>query len=229
VETGTAFSLTGKDKPNGNPGATGLKAASRDTSDRGARRHLAGDVGGAKTDYEAALALDPNNATAHNNLGFLLAQQGLFDAAVGHYEKALELDPRKSMAMANMGITRVSQGQDEEGLAWLRRAVETDQRNILAWDNLCRLLLKMRRLTEAEAASRAGIESANNDARLYLTLGLAVAGQQRLAEAADLLKRAVELDPESGERMGATRRGALAEAGSGLRRGRPAPRRGNVT
>jgi len=193
----TAFSLTGADKPNGSGGANRQKPGSREASDRGARRHLEGDIEGAKSEYRSALELDPGNATAHNNLGFLLAQEGQFDEAVAHYQRALEIDPQKSMAMANMGIVQVAQGNDEGGVEWLRRSVEANPANVLAWDNLSRLLLKLGRLTEAEAAARTVLEQAPHEGRIYLTLGLAVAGQQRIREAIEILRRAVELDPDS--------------------------------
>ena len=188
----TMFSLTGTPSPNG--GANGSSSGSREASDRGARSHLEGDLEGAKAAYLAALELDRDNATAHNNLGFLLAQEGKLEEAVRHYERALEIDPRKSMAMVNLGIARVAQDDEEAALQWLQKAVEADSSNLLAWDNLGRLLLKMGRLAEAEAAARAALELAPHDDRLHLALGLAVAGQQRLTEAVEILRRAVQLD-----------------------------------
>src|SRR5262249_14780038 len=43
----------------------------------------------------------------------------------------------------------------------------------------------------------AALEAAPHDGRMYLTLGLAVAGQQRLTEAVEILRRAVQLEPNS--------------------------------
>ena len=48
--------------------------STRDHNNRGALLHLDGDLAGARAEYEAALAIDPDNVTALNNLGFLLAQ-----------------------------------------------------------------------------------------------------------------------------------------------------------
>ena len=50
---------------------------------RGALRHAEGDLDGAEADYRAAIELDPSNATAHSNLGFLLAVLGRHDEAIG--------------------------------------------------------------------------------------------------------------------------------------------------
>src|SRR5262249_23308454 len=150
-----------------------------------------GDLENAKQDYLSALTDDPNNATAHNNLGFLLAQEGDWDEAIRHYNQALRIDPGKSMAMANMALAYVAQGNDEAGIEWLRNAVEADSTNLLAWENLSRLFLKLNRFGDAEAAARMTSNLSPHEARFYLVLGLSVAGQQRLTEAAEILHRAV--------------------------------------
>ena len=90
----------------------GARDASRAASDRGARLHLAGDADGAAAAYGEALELDPANATAHNNLGFLLAQAGDLDEAVRHYETALRLDPGRGVTLANLGMARALQGDE---------------------------------------------------------------------------------------------------------------------
>src|SRR5437667_5365907 len=75
---------------------------SRAASDRGAWQHIEGDLAGARATYESAIEADPANATAHNNLGFLLMQQGDLEAAIASFERALSIDPAKSTALANL-------------------------------------------------------------------------------------------------------------------------------
>ena len=43
--------------------------------------------------YQAALALDPNDATAQQNLATMLAQTGQIDEAIVHNRRALAIDP----------------------------------------------------------------------------------------------------------------------------------------
>src|SRR6266542_4282001 len=146
----TAFSLTGNsahEEPD-------PQDRSRKASDRGALRHLEGDLAAARAEYLAALADNPNNATAHNNLGFLLAQQGDLDGAIEHYEIALTIDPTRSMALANLGIARAAQGQIDQGIALLRQAVDSDASNTIAWENLAKLLMGAGQAAEAETAWR---------------------------------------------------------------------------
>ena len=43
--------------------------------------------------FEQAVAKEPNNARAHNNLAVALEASGEFARALGEYKRALELDP----------------------------------------------------------------------------------------------------------------------------------------
>ena len=72
-------------------------------NNRGAMRHLQGDRVGARREYEAALAADSANATALNNLGFLLAQEGRFADAIEPLRQALGLDPNNPTASWTSG------------------------------------------------------------------------------------------------------------------------------
>ena len=58
---------------------------SREHNDRGVNLLLQGDLEGARAEYQAALEADPGNATAFNNLGFLMAQEGRLEEAIGLY------------------------------------------------------------------------------------------------------------------------------------------------
>jgi tetratricopeptide (TPR) repeat protein len=54
--------------------------------------------------YRDALECDPWLAEAHNNLGILLAEGGMFDHAAAHYRKALDSNPRFAEAHNNLGV-----------------------------------------------------------------------------------------------------------------------------
>lgn len=56
--------------------------------------------------FEKAVALDPENAHALNNLAVALEQQGLFDKAREAYEKALKLKPDSVYIQQNFDLFR---------------------------------------------------------------------------------------------------------------------------
>ena len=52
--------------------------------------------------YERALAVQPGNAIAHNNLGANLESLGKREEAIVHYRRAAELRPRWPVARENL-------------------------------------------------------------------------------------------------------------------------------
>jgi Flp pilus assembly protein TadD len=56
--------------------------------------------------FERAVLLDPDNASALNNLGIALEQQGEFEKAREAYEKALELKPDDLYIQQNYDLFR---------------------------------------------------------------------------------------------------------------------------
>ena len=57
-----------------------------------------GDLAGAVRESEAAVRLDPNDAEAHNNLGFLLLLSRRREDAAAQFNEALRLDPNSVKA-----------------------------------------------------------------------------------------------------------------------------------
>jgi Flp pilus assembly protein TadD len=60
-------------------------------------------VTGALSDFNQALALDPNFAAAYNNRGYDRQQLGDIDGALADYEKAISLDPGEAYYYNNRG------------------------------------------------------------------------------------------------------------------------------
>jgi Flp pilus assembly protein TadD len=56
--------------------------------------------------FEKAVALDPQNASALNDLGIAYEQQGSFDKARDAYEKALKLKPGNTYIQQNYDLFR---------------------------------------------------------------------------------------------------------------------------
>lgn len=56
--------------------------------------------------FEQATALDPESASAYNNLGVTLEQQGEFDKARAAYERALQLSPKNISIQQNFDLFR---------------------------------------------------------------------------------------------------------------------------
>jgi TolB-like protein/tetratricopeptide (TPR) repeat protein len=90
-----------------------------------ARYHF--DLPGALEDYERAIQLSPNDATAHHWLGGdCFAATGQHSREVSELKRALELDPLSFIINTNLGVAYTRAGRLEEAVAQLRKAIQMD-------------------------------------------------------------------------------------------------------
>ncbi len=84
--------------------------------------YKSGDLAMAVQSYEQAIALDPERANYHLNLGEALRLSGRSDAAEAAILQAIQLDPRLPEAHSKLGHARAMRGDHAQGAADLRRA-----------------------------------------------------------------------------------------------------------
>ncbi len=170
--------------------------------------HGRGDLAEAMQLYQSALELDADNASAHNNLGFVLGQQQQWPEALAHLRTALRLNPQLSMAHSNLGQLLVATGQAAEGIDHLERAVACDPDNITAWDNLARIRILLGDFEGGEYAAIRALKLRPHDPHLLTRLGIALAAQKRVAEALQCYQQAIAIDRNHSEawaQLGITR------------------------
>jgi len=83
-----------------------------------------GERGEAATHWRRAIALHPNFAQAHMNLGNVLREEGHIDEALPHLRQALNLQP-SPFAYNNLGLALAGRG-DPQAAMLFRRAIEMD-------------------------------------------------------------------------------------------------------
>jgi tetratricopeptide (TPR) repeat protein len=107
------------------------------------------DAKRAREAYEEALALDPDHAGAHVNLGRLLHEAGDPAAAEPHYERALEVRPEDATAAYNLGVALEDLGKLPEALLAYQKAVRLEPDNVDAHYNAASLAERLGRSAEA--------------------------------------------------------------------------------
>ena len=68
--------------------------------------------------YRKAIGLDPQNASAHFNLGYVLHGQKEYASALDEYRRCLECDPERLDALLNAGKLALVAERDREEARW---------------------------------------------------------------------------------------------------------------
>lgn len=115
--------------------------------------------------FTAAIAINPGNVMAHNNLGNALRLQGRTDEAIAEYREAIRLKKDSAPAHCNLGNTLRLIGQLEEAIAQLNEAIRIEPDFAEAHGNLGLALLKKGEYPMAVAELRRSHELGSRDPR----------------------------------------------------------------
>lgn len=114
--------------------------------------------------YEAILASDPWDNSAHRMLAWSLTRLGQRSRAWGHYEQALELNPDDFQSLTNMAAIALSSGK-AEGIGHLDRALRSNPHHATAYRIYVQYLRDQRRTAEArEMVERARAQLSGEEA-----------------------------------------------------------------
>ncbi len=141
------------------------------------------------------IALNPQAAYAHYNLGSFLHEQGRYEEAETHLRRAIALDPGTKPRYSYLGETLYGQGRYAEAVDAYRVAIEQRPDDVPAHVNLGEALNKLGRFEEAETRLRRAIALNPQAPSAHLNLGLALYEQARYEEALDATRVAIEQDP----------------------------------
>jgi tetratricopeptide (TPR) repeat protein len=100
----------------------GLDLAKLHTN-RGVERKQKGDLDGALQDYDAALALNPNDFFAFNNRANVRRDKGDIAGAIADYTEAVRLEPAYAAAYVNRGLVQERAGDLEAARASFNAAL----------------------------------------------------------------------------------------------------------
>ena len=85
------------------------------------------DISGSIPEFQRAIALNPNYATAHHWYGFNpLSTLGRFDEAIAESKRAVELDPLSPVINSDLGSNLMVARRYDEAIAQLRKTLEID-------------------------------------------------------------------------------------------------------
>jgi adenylate cyclase len=95
------------------------------------------DLAGSLREYQRAIELKPNHATAHQWLGNdSLVSYGRFDEAIAEAKRAIELDPLSPIINADLGVTLYLARHYDDAIEQLRKTLAIDPTFFYAHYNL---------------------------------------------------------------------------------------------
>ena len=150
------------------------------------------DFAGALTEYERAIQLHPNDATAHHWFGAdTLAELGQNEREIAEMKRALALDPLSLIINADLGNAYAHAGRLDEAIAQLRKTVEMDGSFYYGRENLGQALALKGQIPEAMAEYEKAI-ALNDDPVPKAFLGHLYGRIGRRAEATKILAQLEE-------------------------------------
>ena len=144
-----------------------------------------------------AKRIDGSDAGAHNNLGVLYYNKGMYEDAVAAFARALELDPKMQVAQRNLEVAYFHTGYYDRRVAELRDRLRAHPDDRDARWELGRAYAAIGDGKEAVAEFNAILEYAPNDIGAIVQLGLAEKANGDLEKAQSWLDRALALDEKS--------------------------------
>ncbi|MBW1988834.1 MAG: tetratricopeptide repeat protein [Deltaproteobacteria bacterium] len=160
---------------------------------------MAGDRRKEMEAYRRTLALDPDHAEAHNNLGRRLVDAGRLKEGLSHVEASLRLAPDNPRAHLNAGLACWKLDNPGRAISHYQKALSLDPDYMLAHNNLAVIYAQEGRAQEAAAHFREALRISReqgmddktagahfNLARLLLTQGKPDEAREHLLAAARL-------------------------------------------
>jgi tetratricopeptide (TPR) repeat protein len=157
-----------------------------------------GDIEAAMKQFEATLAIRPDDIDAHYNLAKALAKTGRTQEAAEHYNKVLNLKPDAADVFVALALEQTEQGQFEQAAATYRKGLEAAPQDGALHSGLGLVLLQMGRVDEAITELQTAVKL-KGDSKAYCNLGAAVSSKGQLDEATVYYKKSIRLDPKNAE------------------------------
>ena len=166
---------------------------------------------------QRVVAISPNDAEVHYNLGVTLQELGRLEEAEASYKKAIAIKPDFAEARYNLANTLKELGKLEDAVTSYKKTIAIKPGFAEAHSNLGVTLQELGRLEDAEACYKKALAIKPDLAEAHSNLGSALKELGRLQDAEACYKKAIATKPDYAEaysNLGVTLRelGKLEEA-----------------
>ena len=151
--------------------------------------------------FEHSLALNDKNYLAHNQIGWVYAENGDFEKAIKSHRRALEIKPNYTYALINLGRELTETQQYSEAITCYRQAINNSPYNVNALNGLGAALLgravteNSNDFSEAEKACRTALALNPNYLNAHLNLAQILAQQRKFDQAVEQCRQLLRINP----------------------------------
>jgi exopolysaccharide biosynthesis predicted pyruvyltransferase EpsI/predicted O-linked N-acetylglucosamine transferase (SPINDLY family) len=157
--------------------------------------HSVGRLNEAEAVYKKVIALNPNHAEAHNNLGALFQSLSRFKEAEASYSRALVINPGLADAHTNLGSVLQKLDRLEEAETSYHCALAIKPNSATAHNNLGDVLRQLGRFEEAQVSYRNALAIKPDNAEAHNNLGGIFQQCGRFEEAEASYRNALAINP----------------------------------
>jgi tetratricopeptide (TPR) repeat protein len=154
-----------------------------------------GDIDNAIAQYQKALEINSNDASAHSDLGTAFLQKKEVDEAIAQYQKAHEINPTYALTDYNLGIAFIQKGEVDDAIAQFQKALEMNPRLPAALNSLGLALVQKGQLDEAITLYKKAEEIDPTYALVHNSLGAAYFKKGQMNEGLAQFQEALRLNP----------------------------------
>jgi protein O-GlcNAc transferase len=167
--------------------------------DEALKLQRAGRLKEAEQLYRQVIALKPDYAEAHCNLGNVLRDMGWLDDAIAIYHKGIGINPNLPEIYNNLGIALKRSGKLDEAIAIYRKAISLRPDYAKAYNNLGDALREAEHLDDAIAALERSITLDPKSSAAFNNLGIALKARGKIDAAIAAYGHAILLRPDYAE------------------------------
>jgi serine/threonine protein kinase len=167
----------------------------RDYMTRASTNHQQGKLDLALADYNQAIQLAPNDATAYNNRGGIYIQQGKVNLGLTDFNKAIQLAPTYAMVYYNRGNVYKDQNKLDLALADFNTVINFDSQDLDSYEKRGQVYYDQHKLNLALADFNTVIKLDTERVDAYFHRGLVYDKQGQLDQALADFNKALQLDP----------------------------------
>jgi tetratricopeptide (TPR) repeat protein len=149
--------------------------------------------------YRKALALAPNVADTHFNVGQVAVDEDRYDDAIAEFRRAAEIEPRYADAYDMLGFCMRQLHRPDEAATYFRKAIELDPRHWKAIFNLARVQKDQGDLAGAAANFQKTLEINPDQPDAYFHLADCLRRMGKTDPAILVMEELTRIHPENAE------------------------------